>query len=99
MEEDSEEGIHELVVARIGVSNDFKELDYTHQKAKCYYDNDNQWRQQLNLFQARVNRMWAALGFNCYVPGPVANSVMTSFNFCPLFRPRKESDLEYFADF
>jgi hypothetical protein len=99
-EEDSEEGVHELLVHRVGVSVDFPELDYTDVKRRCLYDNHEDWRKELHKFYAKVNQFWKALDYRTFIPAQqVATTQASLAAESSLFAPRQQSDIDRLAPF
>lgn len=100
MDEDSEEGVHELLVHRVGVSVDFPELDYTNVKHRCVYEKHEEWRKELHRFHAKVNAFWKALDFRTFVDIELVMQTQAQLaGESSLFRPRKQETLESLAPF
>lgn len=99
-EEDSEEGIHELLCHVVGVSTDFPELDYTHVKRKCVYEDHEEWRKELHKFYGRVSTFWRALDYNAHVDAAETMTVQNALaGESSVFKPRSQSTLDKFTPF
>lgn len=100
MEEDSEEGIHEVLVQVVGVSKHFMELDYTNVPRRTLYEDHQEWRKELHAFYAKVNKFWAALNFNSHVSfADAMNTHQMLATESSLFKPRKPEMIAKLAEF
>lgn len=99
-EEDSEEGVHELLCHVVGVSEDFPELDYTHVKRKCLYNDHDEWQKDLHRFYSLVSKFWRALDFNAHVDACETMTVQNALDGeSSVFKPRSQSTLAKFTPF
>lgn len=98
-EEDSEEGVHELLVHRVGVSVEFPELDYTNVKRRCWTTHE-EWRKELHKFHSKVTQMWKDLDFRTFIHAEEVAATQASLaRRSSLFSPRQPRDLAQFAQF
>lgn len=97
--EDSEEGKHELLCYRVGVSKNFQELGYTNVKKKNYYEDHAKWQEDIRKFHGKVYKLWQMLDYKAHVSSVVTENIMTSFANCSLFRKREQTDLKLLAPY
>jgi len=99
MEEDSEEGIHEILVHKVGVSRDFMNLAYTKVPMRHLYDDYPTWHADYKPLVSKVAKMLRGLNYNACVNRDNVLAIMQSFSSCDLFQPRQQSKLDSFTKF
>lgn len=101
--EDSEEGKHELLCYRVGVSHQFPELGYTNVRKRAKYDDHTRWKEDIKKFHGKVYKLWSMLDYKAHVSWVVTANVMSSFANCTntsgVFRLRAPEDLKLLAPF
>ena len=97
--EDSEEGKHELLCYRVGVSKGFPELGYTNVKKKHFYEDHAKWQEDIRKFHGKVYKLWRMLDYKAHVSCVVTANIMVSFVNCSLFRKREPADLKLLAPY